>query len=105
MPLAYIRLNSAIGFYSITDSGGRINGRLFASQIWGLIIGKVCFRRGFLSEFYGISTAIISLQIVSTSLKPHTAQTEDWDKLIRIGEKISKDIYEHLYDCYLREVC
>ena len=36
--------------------GGRLSviGRIFASEIWGLIFWRVYFWRGLLSEFYGI---------------------------------------------------
>ena len=31
-------------------------GRIFASEIWGLIFERACFWRGLLSEFYGSLT-------------------------------------------------
>ena len=35
-------------------TGGLIIGRIFVSEIWGLIFGRTYFWGGLISEFYGI---------------------------------------------------
>ena len=48
-------------------SGGLIIIRIFPSEIWGLIFGKVYFWRGLLSEFYVILLRIHNSPSLSSS--------------------------------------